>query len=88
MRGLNTSCWHGHWTNDLKNSFSVPTSAIRVLGPIKTLAGLSHVEPVILASLQDCQNNFNKRLANIALMLVTVRDLIVVSIHVESFHVQ
>ena len=39
-------------------------------------------EPVILASLQDCQNNFNKIVANIGPMLVTVRDLIVVSLKV------
>ena len=45
-------------------------------------------EPVILASLQDCQNIFNKIVANIGLMLVTVRDQIVVSIQFERVPVQ
>jgi len=52
------------------------------------MAGFCHDKPVILASLQGCQNNFNKMVANIGLMLVTVRDIIVARIHVERFHVQ
>ena len=52
------------------------------------MVGLSHDKPVILASLQDCQNNFNKIVANIGFMLVTVKDLIVVSVQFESVPVQ
>ena len=50
--------------------------------------GTGSTSTVILASLQDCQNNFIKIVANIGLMLVTVINIIVVSVQFEIFPVK